>query len=552
MKQDEKNFDREVGQSQLLFARLHDMQKEVDERNRFSTVVSFAKKFIPSKKNLLLALLSSALLAFGFPDFNLWFLAWVGFVPLFISLSSNNQTGKQAFTIGWLFGALFFVLTCYWLTYSMIRYGKIPTVIAYTFLIIAALIIGLIPALFSLTFHRLVVRFEIKALFIAPFCWAAFEWLRFQITGQLWNAIGYSQAFVPELIQTASFGGVYAVSFLIVLVNSSLAFAFLKRDFLSVAVSASLVAFVITILFLTSPSMKQSQKTEVILVALQPNVPMDSMTYQQMQQLFDWHIKTGERELNKSASSSPRLVIFPESPMLFMYSRDSQLREALAEFTTRNKTSLIINSSEPAPNSGEYNSALLIDEKGNLKAQYDKIHLMPFGEYVPVPGWIPGASYVPTMVGNFTAGNEHDLFPIGNLKAGIFICFESAFPNHTREFANNGADVLIEVTNDGYLGPTPVLRQHLSKAVFRAVETNRPVVRVTNAGITAFIDERGNVKDETKGFEATTRTWNIYKTNGQTFYVRHGDIFVYACLIISALCFVLCTLKNPSAETRTK
>lgn len=287
-------------------------------------------------------------------------------------------------------------------------------------------------------------------------------------------------------------------------------------------------------------------------ISIQPNVPMDSLSSEQMQQLFKLHIDLSEREIKKISneeSQFPRLVIWPESPMLFLYTRDGQLREAIADFTKRNTTSLLINSFEPAPNDGGYNSALLINENGNLVRQYDKINLMPFGEYVPVPRWIPGASYIPAMVGDFTAGNEYDLFQIGNLKAGVFICFESAFPNHTRNFANEGADILIEMTNDGYLGPTPVLRQHLANAVFRAVETNRSIVRSTNTGITAFINESGEVNDETKGFEATARTWKVYGRTEKTFYTRYGDVFAYACLIITVLSFAFCLLNRKTKIT---
>lgn len=524
-----------------------------NKRKKLSVILSFANSIAPTKKNLALSLVSSLLLIFSFPDFNLWFLAWFAFIPLFISISNPNQTSKQSFTVGWLFGTVFFLGTCYWLTYAMIHYGNIPTVFAYILLILAAIIIGLIPAFFSFVLHNLILRFEIKALLLAPFCWVAFEWLRFEITGQLWNAAGYSQAYMPSLIQTASWGSVYAVSFLIVLVNAAIAYSVLGKKMVHVA-SLCILIFCTFLIMFTSNKVKAVNQTlpQATVISIQPNVPMDSLSSEQMQQLFKLHIDLSETEIKKISKDEiqlPRLVIWPESPMLFLYTRDGQLRDEIADFTKRNKTSLIINSFEPAPNDGGYNSALFIGENGNLIRQYDKIHLMPFGEYVPVPRWIPGASYIPAMVGDFTAGNEYDLFRIGNLKAGVFICFESAFPNHTRKFANEGADVLIEMTNDGYLGPTPVLRQHLANAVFRAVETNRPVVRSTNAGITAFINERGEISDETKGFEATARTWKVYGRTEQAFYARYGDVFAYTCLIITALSFSFGLLNRKTKIT---
>jgi len=151
---------------------------------------------------------------------------------------------------------------------------------------------------------------------------------------------------------------------------------------------------------------------------------------------------------------------------------------------------------------------------------------------VPVPQ--PLASLIPTMVGNFEFGKSYDLIPFGEAEAGIMICYESHFPNLSRRFAANGADVLVELTNDGYLGKTAVLRQHLANAVFRAVETNRPVLRVTNVGITAYINERGEVLDATKSYTEDFRVWTISKSDGsQTFYVKYGDWFAWFCSIVS-------------------
>src|SRR4029077_11811999 len=193
----------------------------------------------------------------------------------------------------------------------------------------------------------------------------------------------------------------------------------------------------------------------------------------------------------------PRLVVWPESPMNFSYGSDSQLRGVLASFAKANTTSVLLNSQEVAPNDGIYNSAVLINEEGSLVAQYDKIRLLPFGEYVPLPQWLPGAGLIRGIVGDFTPGANYGLMPVGNMRAGVFICIESAYPSIARRFTGEGADVLINISNDGYLGPTAVMRQHLANAVFRAVENNRPLLRVTNTGITAFITPQGQVRDAT-------------------------------------------------------
>jgi apolipoprotein N-acyltransferase len=236
--------------------------------------------------------------------------------------------------------------------------------------------------------------------------------------------------------------------------------------------------------------------------------------------------------------SVPRLVIWPESPMNFTYANDMALREWIARFAVENHTAVILNSLEPAPGGGAYNSAVMVNEEGRKVAQYDKIRLLPFGEYVPLPRWIPGVNLVPVMVGDFTPGADYQLMQISRTRVGVFICFESAFPSISRAFANGGADVLINISNDGYLGPTPVMKQHLANTVFRAVENGRPVVRVTNTGISAYITPRGEVVGATEGFKPDVRVWALNSTNdGKTFYTKFGDLFAGVCAALSLLAF---------------
>jgi len=206
----------------------------------------------------------------------------------------------------------------------------------------------------------------------------------------------------------------------------------------------------------------------------------------------------------------------------------------VANFARSNQTSVLLNSLEPATNGGDYNSAVLVNQEGAIVAQYDKIRLMPFGEYVPLPRWLPGARSVRAIVGEFTPGSSYTLMPLGDLRAGVFICIEAAHPSIARAFTDEGADVLINISNDGYLGPTPVMRQHLSNAIFRAVENDRPLIRVTNSGISAFIGSNGQVSDMTAGFQPAVRKWFIENPkNTETFYTRHGDLFAYVCALIT-------------------
>jgi apolipoprotein N-acyltransferase len=521
----------------------------------------------PTRVEAALSALSAALLIFSFPDFNLWPLAWVALVPLLLAIARRPQSGR-AFLLGWLMGTLYFYGSCYWLTHAMVRYGGIPSWVAFLLLMPGALIVGLFPGLCAWLLARALARWGARALFAAPVFWVALEWARLGMTGQLWNAVGYSQAYVPWLIQTARWGGVYAVGFLIVTMNAALAHLLLrknKRTAMMTAVVIILIALVLAGAHLVAKSEMQAGANEdaaALIVALQPNVPMDPVeSTAEMAALIERHRSLSETALGeweKSHSSSqspnvPRVVIWPESPMRFAYARDSEFRDFVEQFAMKNRASVIFNSQEPAPGDGSYNAAVMVNEEGRLVAQYDKIRLLPFGEYVPLPRWLPGVRWIPVLVGDFTPGVDYPLMPVGQARAGVFICFESAFPGIARRFAQDGADVLINISNDGYLGPTPVMRQHLANAVFRAVENARPVVRVTNTGITAFITQRGEVTDATAGFQAATRTWTIKRSvSGQTFYTRRGDLFVGTCAVIGLLIFAGSFIKSQESIVRNQ
>ncbi|HEX3102399.1 MAG TPA: apolipoprotein N-acyltransferase, partial [Pyrinomonadaceae bacterium] len=241
-----------------------------------------------------------------------------------------------------------------------------------------------------------------------------------------------------------------------------------------------------------------------------------------------------EAEIKKLPTTSgqpPTLVILPESPMNFMYEDDREFQQFIRGFTTKNNVSVLFNSAEPDRTNGKYfNSAVMVGPQGIEVAEYDKIYLLPFGE--AVPSYLEGI--VPGFVGNFSYGREYDLLPLGDAKAGVMICFESHFGQLSRRYVADGADVIIEMTNDGYLGPTPVLRQHLANAVFRAIETNRPLLRVANVGISAYINEKGEVLSPTYAYQEDTRTWPVSKSDGsQTFYVKYGDWFGWLCSLIT-------------------
>jgi len=556
--------------------------------------LSRLKKNLLSPVSAVLSIVSALLLILAFPNFEFWFLAWFALVPLFFAIEREKESIVKSFLVGWLFGLVFFFGTCWWLTFAPITYAGMPWLLVYFFMFCAASVVGIFPGIFAALFSILLKRFGNYAMLSAPFLWTFTEFLRMWLTGNNWNAIGYSQAFNGGLKEYASIGGIYLVSFLTVSITAF--FVFLSdiklknpvsnkdfflfgllratRDqkttkeqrgywaigFLLIMILPFFTAFILPVNYEKSEPFLMSN----FVVAVQPNVPMSGLTIEKYEQLLQRHIQLAENAFNENLSKfverqtkvysnsedfekkrefyselfkkqfkeSRKVIIFPESPMIFQYGRDEELQKFLRDFAVRNNASVLFNSAELTVEKRFLNSAVMIDEKGEKTAQYDKIHLLPFGEYIPFPE--PLASQMPAFVGNFEFGNEYDLLEFGEAKGGVMICFESHFGELSREYARRGADVLIEMTNDGYLGNTAVLRQHLANSVFRAVETNRPLLRVTNVGVTAYINERGEVRDAAEVYAEATRVWTVSKSDGkQTIYVKYGDWFAWLCSLVS-------------------
>ena len=523
-------------------------------------------RLLPSWQNAALAVLSAVLLILAFPDFEFSFLAWFALVPLLWAVEREKGSLAKSFFTGWLFGVVFFFGTCWWLTFAPITYAGFPWWLAYFLLLVVTAIVGIFPGIFAGLMSAFLERFGNITILAAPFVWVFTEFLRYWLTGNNWNALGYAAAFDSGSgLKLAASGGVYLTGFLYAAVNAFFVWLFISRESRSsvrrylINGLAILGALVFLLRFISSVGMAPdnpglpdaSASNAATIVAIQPNVPMSGLTYEKWQLLRHRHVELAESALRQLPAGNPHpvTVIFPESPMNFMYDEDPEFQAFISGFAAKHNVNVLFNSAEPDPKNKKYfNSAVLVDSQGKEVAQYDKIYLVPFGESVPAPL----QSIVPAFVGSFSYGDEYDLLPLGDAKAGVMICFESHFGQLARQYVQNGADVLIEMTNDGYLGPTPVLRQHLANAVFRAVETNRPVLRVTNVGVTAYITETGDVIDPAEPYQEDTRIWSVVsKSNSsQTFYVKHGDWFAWLCSIVTMFLLALSILprvgeKNP-------
>ena len=530
-------------------------------RFRVAKVLPF-QQASPFISNVSLAIFSGLLLIFAFPDWNLWSLGWVGTAPLIMAVVRERKFWRSLL-LGSVTGTIFYAGSSYWVTYSMHNYGGLSLWLCYIILVVFSATLGVFTGLFGAVLGLAIKRFGGWSILAAPAIWAASEWVRLEATGMGWNPLGYSQAFQPAVIQVSRFGGVYLVSAIMVAASTALVYALVyleRRRGIVVLTSAGLIA-VATVLYGESLRPSVNESGSVSVAVIQPNIPVDGQWGDSnfVDQMFLRHVSLSEQAIHANqkdaeagvvvASSMEKttsidLVVWPESTMNFEYDRDSALRRKLAEFTSRNRVYLMMNTWGFPGNSDAretlYNSSVLISPKGEKIAEYDKNALVPFGEYIPARNWLPFMSDVKALVGEITPGSSVTLIEVASAKLGTLICFETTRPDLARRMRSDGASAIVQLSNEAWFGPTSAARQMLTTAVFRAVENNIDVIRAANSGVAARIDRYGIIQGETPMFDTATRTWKIKTVNearadGLTFYTRHGDVFVIACAALSSL-----------------
>jgi apolipoprotein N-acyltransferase len=530
---------------------------------RPSKVIAYQPAATPFASNIALAVFSGLLLVFAFPDWNLWSLGWVGTAPLIMGVVRERRFWRSV-ALGCTTGTIFYAGSSHWVTYSMHHYGGIPILASYLLLLVAAAAVGSFTGLFAGSLGLAVKKLGGWATLIAPVFWAASEYLRIVVTGLGWNALGYSQAFQPAVVQVSRWGGVYLVSAILVMTGTALVFAVIyleQRRGVAVLTAAGLLA-IASVLYGESLRPADDGPHSIDAVVVQPSIPIDgawdnpTFVQEMLQRHLDLSqdaIKSQESISHQGAERRPvQLVIWPESPMNFEYDRDAELRRTLAEFTRRNNVYLLFNSwGYPNASTGAsavFNSTMLISPDGERVSEYDKIALMPFGEYVPGRGLIPFIDRIPALVADVKPGKQLVLADAAGARLGPSICFEITRPDLARQLRRAGASTLVQLSNESWFGPAAAPRQVLASAVFRAVENNIELIRAANSGSSAKIDRFGLVSGETSSFVQDTRVWRIQSVadasaNPITFYTAHGDVFAVGCLIAGLLVIIVATAR---------
>lgn len=435
---------------------------------------------------MLLSIISAILLIFAFPNYHLSYLAFIGFVPLLLAI--RDKTPRKAFFISYVCGFLFCLGTLYWLYYVTI-FG----------LIVLCVYLALYFGIFGLFFNWIssekrrdkITCAPYFSLLAIPVAWTALEYIQSRLFGGFgWTLLGYSQYRNLPFIQIADFSGVYGVSFVIMMVNVGI-YRALKKSFGGLVVSCLVIALVVGYGYGAMKENGKGQEKDIKVSIIQGNIPQE----------IKWDPEASIDILDKytdltrlAVFDSPDLIIWPETSFPGFFGIDKLFTDRVLKLAKDVKTPLLLGA-----NTGEgfknFNSAILISEKGEVIDRYDKIHLVPFGEYVPFSTRLP---FLRRLVlgefGEFTAGDDFKVFPLFE-GFGVLICFEDIFPSLARQFVKNGAQFLVVITNDAWYGRSSAPYQHAACSVFRAIENRVPVVRCANTGYSCFIDSRGRIYD---------------------------------------------------------
>ncbi len=526
------------------------------------------------------AVLTAALLELPFPlagPMPPWrsIFAWFALVPLLWAVLSIARSGRphplrDSFFIAYLCGFLWYMGNCYWIRDTMLHYGDMPPLAPELLTVGFSLVLGLYFGFFGLGI--LLVRRATGsvrlALAFAPFLWTGLDLAAARITSVPWDQLGYSQVDNALINQLAPWTGVYGITFVLVLANALLVGGLLVEGPAKSKLSCRWAwAGCGAILLIAGecgvfvPVPRPDATATAVLV--QPNLDVGAYNnwtgavwnshIEQFTQLAEEQCKsyiagipqTGapmDEIIYPPYATYPDLVAWPESPAPFDQS-DPQLQKAVAGIAAVVHSPVVVGGigwtyDAPAHTWHYYNSALIFGADGQLAGRYDKIHLVPFGEYIPFQNLLTFAHKLTGRVGLFTRGTVRNAFLLdtqngGSHRYGIFICYEAVFADEVRQFARNGAEVFVNISDDGWYGDTSAPWQLLNMARMRAIENRRWFLRDTNSGVTASIDPYGRVRESIPRHQVDALPAEFAFRDGITFYTAHGDVFAWFCVVIA-------------------
>lgn len=506
------------------------------------------------REKIFLSIISGIALTIGFPVVGFSYAAW--FALVFLLFAIRNTSARNSFILGGLTGIVHFATLLYWLVGTMNIYGYLPLWLSVILFIPLVFYLSLYVAVFA-GMVRVFCSGSFFTLFLIPVFWVCLEYVRtFAFTGFPWGLIGYTQYRHLDLIQMSDIFGVYGVSFVIVLANAVIFFSFLhfkkekwqdcdisaRKVILSFVMMASVFALVVGYgnvrLQSTDKMMAESEKLNVAVV--QGNIEQSAKWDLAFRMdTIEKYIRLSEQ----AGKSHPDLIVWPETATPFYFKYNIEMTKMVLQAIRATKTHFVVGS--PTVEFAEsheyfYNSVYLVTPDGDIAARNDKVHLVPFGEYVPFKKWLPFIDHLVAQVGEFRAGKKGDTLKWVPADIGVLICYEVIFPELARECVVNNAGLLVNITNDAWFGNTSAPYQHFSMAVFRAVENRRSLIRAANTGISGFIDPAGRVLSQTVLFEEAVMTYSVPVIKKHTsIYTRYGNLLVLGCFIVMAVIIMI-------------
>lgn len=482
--------------------------------------------------NPLAAVLTGLMLTAAFPPGPFCLLAWVSLIPLLAAM--QDQPPARCFRLGFIAGAAHFLSLMYWIIVVLQSYGGLHIVLSFLVLLALCSYLALYPAFFCLIYA--LMRDSRFGVLLAAGAWVGLEYIRGRLlTGLPWCFLGHSQAENLQLIQISDVLGVYGVSYLVAGVNLLLFRLIWNRPSgkgLFLAVEGGIIAALFSAVLLYG-----NLKTDHLPTEGSGSEPLRTAIIQgSIDQSEKWVPEHQSKSLGvyrrlslQASTLKPDLVVWPETAVPFFFQDSSALSAGVLSLPRETEADLLFGSpayEDSGPRVRYTNRAYLLSHQDHAVETYDKVHLVPFGEYVPLQRLLPFVHRLVPAAGDFTAGDRVEPLTTPRYSAGVLICFEAIFPELARRHVKNGADILVNLTNDAWFGRTSAPFQHLSMSVFRAVETRLPLVRAANTGISAFVDPSGRVTHRTGLFHEAFLVSNVHpSTSPLTWYVRMGDIF---------------------------
>lgn len=483
---------------------------------------------------------SGLTLALAYPRFDLEALAWVALVPLMVVAVSRPPSA--ALVWGWLGGTIFFFTLLHWLNFTFSVYSAIPWPLVYVPTLALAAYCGLYVGLFCAALAWVGSRRSPGlALALAPFAWVGGEWIRGHFLGGFpWGLLGYSQYRALPVIQIAEIGGVYAVSFVLIAASSALAAPCVvpwRRAARGMAAAGVLVGAVLAFGGLrlgAGDGAGAAARVGLIQPAIAQPLKFDPA---HAARTVGTYVELSRR----AARDAPQLLVWPETALPAPLRRDTMLRFLLVDLARELRTPLLVGSIDIAERTPEQyrNSAFLVTAAG-VRERYDKIQLVPFGEYVPLAALLGFVRGWAEFIADLEPGARPLVFPGPPAPFGVVICYEGIFPELVREFVKDGARFMVNMTNDAWFGRTSGPAQHLAMYPFRAVEHRLTVVRAANTGISAVIAPSGRIAPSLPLFEQGTLTAGIALRGTTTLYTRFGDWLAWLSLAVTAGGLAVC------------